>query len=57
MRGGSSSKAPRWAGAAWAALGFVGVYKFQMSPLAVTKGSVGFRPQAPLLTLYLHHRV
>ena len=30
-------------GEAWAALDFVCVYMFQMSPPAVTKGSVGFR--------------
>lgn len=44
MRAESSSKPLRWAGAeAQAALGFVCVYKFQMSPSAVTQGSVGFR--------------
>lgn len=33
------------------------VYKFQMSPSAVTKESVGFRTQAPLLTLLHHHGI
>lgn len=54
MSGGSSSKPPRWVGGGMGTLGFVCVYKFQMSPSAVTKGSVGFRTQAPPFLLFYH---